>query len=724
MDFSSFLTSLGTSFLIFVVLMLLFTWLSRKPGNNVIYYPNRILKGKDPYDGVLLTRNPFTWMTEALSSTEHDVISMSGVDTAVYFLFLSTVLGILVLSALVLLPVLLPVAATDKGIMTTNTTSNGTFGDLDRLSMGHVQEKSKRLWAFVIATYWVSFVAYYLLWKAYKHASVLRAGALMSPELKPEQFAVLVRDIPPVLGGQTRKEQVDSYFNAMYPDTFYRSMIVTNNKAVNKIWKELEGYRKKLLRAEAIYAKSKTVGSPEGVRPTNKTGCLGLVGKRVDSIDYCNAKINDLIPKLESEQKSTLREKQLPSAIVFFTSRVTAASAAQALHAPMVDNWTVMDAPEPRQLLWKNLSIKFFQRQMRQYVVYAIVALTIFFYMLPIGFISAFTTLDNLRKLLPFLKPVVNQSVIKTVLEAYLPQIALIVFLALLPKFLLFLSHMEGIPSQSHAVRASSGKFFYFTVLNVFIGVTVGGTLFSTFKTIEKNPNLIVSLLANSLPANATFFLTFVALKFFVGYGLELSRIVPLIIYHLKRKYVCKTEEERKAAWTPGDLGYGTRVPSDLLILTIVFCYSVIAPVILPFGVIYFGLGWVILRNQALKVYVPSYESNGRMWPHMHARILAALLLFQVTMFGYFGVKKFIYTPVLLPLPILSLIFAFVCRKKFYHFFKVTALEVASHDLKEVPNMERVFRSYIPPSLSSEKFDEDQFEDALSSQASRTGATV
>lgn len=275
----------------------------------------------------------------------------------------------------------------------------------------------------------------------------------------------------------------------------------------------MEGYRKKLLRAEAIYAKSKTVGNPEGIRPTNKTGCLGLVGKRVDSIDYCNAKIKDLIPKLESEQKFTLREKQLPSAIVFFTSRVSAASAAQALHAPMVDNWTVMDAPEPRQLLWKNLSVKFFQRQMRQYVVYAIVALTIFFYMIPIGFISAFTTLENLRKLLPFLKPVVNQSVIKTILEAYLPQIALIVFLALLPKFLLFLSHKEGIPSQSHAVRASSGKYFYFTVLNVFIGVTVGGTLFSTFKNIEKNPNSIVSLLANTLPANATFFLTFVALK-------------------------------------------------------------------------------------------------------------------------------------------------------------------------------------------------------------------
>lgn len=179
----------------------------------------------------------------------------------------------------------------------------------------------------------------------------------------------------------------------------------------------------------------------------------------------------------------------------------------------MVDNWTVIDAPEPRELLWSNLKIKFFERELRQYVVYIIVALTIFFYIIPIGVISAFTTLTNLKRLLPFIKPVVNIAAVKTVLEAYLPQLALIVFLALLPKLLLFLSKVEGIPSESHAVRAASGKYFYFTVLNVFIGVTVGGTLFSTFKELEKEPNKIIDLLANSLPGNATFFLTFVALK-------------------------------------------------------------------------------------------------------------------------------------------------------------------------------------------------------------------
>ncbi|CAK9165253.1 unnamed protein product [Ilex paraguariensis] len=80
------------------------------------------------------------------------------------------------------------------------------------------------------------------------------------------------------------------------------------------------------------------------------------------------------------------------------------------------------------------------------------------------------------------------------------------------------------------------------------------------------------------------------------------------------------------------------------------------------------------------------------MWPHIHTRILASLLLFQVTMFGYFGVKKFYYAPFLIPLP-------------------------------EIPNMELVFRSFIPPSLTAEESDDDQFEEALS-QVSRTGSFV
>ncbi|KAK9064334.1 hypothetical protein SSX86_015714 [Deinandra increscens subsp. villosa] len=704
MDLSSFITSLLTSFLIFVILMVLFALLSTKPGNAVVYYPNRILKGLDPWEGSRSrTRNPFAWIREAFSSSEQDVVNMSGVDSAVYFVFLSTVFGILLLSGIILVPVLVSLAYTEKNPKIVDSTGKNAFDDLDKLSMAHLKEKSPRLWASVVACYWVSLVTYVLLWKAYKHVSDLRAAALMSPVAKPEQFAVLVRDVPSSSEGYSRKEQVDSYFRTIYPETFYKSMVVTENKEVNKIYDELEECKKKLRRAVIIYEDSKKV-NPEGVQPTHKTGFLGILGKKVESIKYYNEKIDELTPKLEAAQKSTLADKQQGAAMVFFTSRVTAAAAAQSAHSRMIDTWTVVDAPEPRQVLWTNLSKTHYERDVRQYVVYFVVFLTILFYMIPIGLISAFTTLPNLRKLLPFLKPILDQTSIRTVLGAYLPQIALIVFLALLPAFLLFLSKAEGITSESHAQRAASGKYFYFSVFNVFIGVTIGGTLFDSLKEIERDPNSIVGKLATSLPGNATFFVTFVALKFFVGYGLELSRIVPLIIFHIKRKYLCKTEEDLKEAWYPGDLGYATKIPNDMLILTITLCYSVIAPLILPFGAIYFGLGWLVFRNQVLKVVVPRYESYGRMWPHIHVRILASLLLFQVTMVGYFGVKKFIYAPVIIVLPITTLIFAIICKKKFYRFFKTTTLEVvASQELKDRPDMETVYKSFIPPSLNTEK---------------------
>ncbi|KAK3009379.1 hypothetical protein RJ639_015142 [Escallonia herrerae] len=90
MDFCSFLTSSWASFTIFVILMLLFPWLSRKRGNYVIYYPKRIWRGLDPFENGARTRSPFDWIREALSSSEADVIALSGVDTAVYLVFFTT----------------------------------------------------------------------------------------------------------------------------------------------------------------------------------------------------------------------------------------------------------------------------------------------------------------------------------------------------------------------------------------------------------------------------------------------------------------------------------------------------------------------------------------------------------------------------------------------------------------------------------------------------------
>ncbi|CAL9767035.1 unnamed protein product [Musa acuminata subsp. burmannicoides] len=105
-------------------------------------------------------------------------------------------------------------------------------------------------------------------------------------------------------------------------------------------------------------------------------------------------------------------------------------------------------------------------------------------------------------------------------------------------------------------------------------------------------------LLGLSVPRNSNFFITFISLKFFICNGLEISRLCPLIIFRFKKKFLCKT----KAEVPPGELGYASGIPSDMLVITLVLCYSVVAPMIIPFGAVYFGLGWLITRNQVLRV--------------------------------------------------------------------------------------------------------------------------
>ncbi len=103
-------------------------------------------------------------------------------------------------------------------------------------------------------------------------------------------------------------------------------------------------------------------------------------------------------------------------------------------------------------------------------------------------------------------------------------------------------------------------------------------------------------------------------IRFFIGYGLGLSRVLPLTIYHLKRKYVCKTQTELEEAWAPGAFSYHTNVPNDLLIATIALCYSVIAPLVLVFALLYFGIGWVVNRHQVHLIQDPkqSFRNLGK----------------------------------------------------------------------------------------------------------------
>lgn len=83
-----------------------------------------------------------------------------------------------------------------------------------------------------------------------------------------------------------------------------------------------------------------------------------------------------------------------------------------------------------------------------------------------------------------------------------------------------------------------------------------------------------------------------------MGYGLILSRLDSLVMYHLKRMWICKTEHEKREAWKPDSLPYANLVPSDMVVATIALCYAIMAPMVLPFTIAYFACAWLVMRNQ------------------------------------------------------------------------------------------------------------------------------
>lgn len=113
------------------------------------------------------------------------------------------------------------------------------------------------------------------------------------------------------------------------------------------------------------------------------------------------------------------------------------------------------------------------------------------------------------------------------------------------------------------------------------------------------------------------------------------------------------------------------------------------------------------------------------MWPHINNRFLGALLVSQITCFGYFAIKKF-PPVVLLIFPIIAT-YAFYsfCKRNFYPSFAVISLYVASQPAKETPSTDTVVEAYTPTCLlEGDKFEDANFQDARSNVTSRSNSGI
>ncbi|KAL3827916.1 hypothetical protein ACJIZ3_016718 [Penstemon smallii] len=672
--------------------LLAFAFLRLQPINDRVYFPKWYQKGtrSSPTASGGFLKNKFVnlnfktylkfwnWMPAALRMPEAELIDHAGLDSAVYVRIYLLGLKIFVPITILAFAVLVPVNWTGS---TLDDIKDLTYNDIDKLSISNVPSGSLRLVAHVVMAYVVTLWTCYVLYKEYQIVTKKRLQFLASENRRPDQFTVLVRNVPSE-NDEAVSENVEHFFSVNHPDHYLTHQVVYN---ANRLARMVD--RKKILQNWLTYFETKFERNPKK-RPRTKTGFWGIWGKSVDAIDYYSAQIKK-INEYEAEEREKLMndpEAIIPAAFVSFKSRWGAAVCAQTQQSSDQSLWLTEWAPEPRDVYWNNLATPFVELNVKRLLASLAMFCLTFFFMIPIAFVQSLASLDGITKVLPFLEPLMEQEAVMSIVQGFLPGIALKIFLTLLPAIIASMSKIEGHTSLSSLDRRSAGKYHFFLLVNVFFGSIITGAAFEQLhKFLNQAPSEIPRTVGVAIPMKATFFITYIMVDGWAGIAAEILRLVPLITYHIKNTFLVKTEYDREQAMDPGTVDFPTSEPQIQLYFLLGLVYSVVTPFILPFIIVFFAFSYLVFRHQIINVYDQKYESGAAFWPDVHRRVIIGLIISQLLLLGLLSTKSALQsTPLLLVLPVLTIAFDRFCKGRFESaFVKYPLQEAMKKDTEE-----------------------------------------
>ncbi|KAL4363926.1 hypothetical protein GQ457_04G024490 [Hibiscus cannabinus] len=652
--------------------LLAFAILRIQPVNDRVYFPKWYLKGlrSSPLanGGAFVSKfvnfdwksyiRFLNWMPAALQMPEPELIHHAGLDSVVYLRIYLLGLKIFVPIAILAFTVMIPVNWTNN----TLEHSGLTYSDVDKLSISNIPIGSNRFWTHLVMAYAFTFWTCYVLKREYEIVAAMRLHFLASEQRRPDQFTVLVRNVPPD-PHESVTELVQHFFLVNHPDHYLSHQVVYN---ANKL-SELVNERKKIQNWLDFY-QNKYQRNPSK-RPSIKAIFLFCTICLVDAIDFYTSKAERLSRDISSEREEVTNNPKsiMPAAFVSFKTRWGAAVCAQTQQSRNPTVWLTEWAPEPRDVYWENLAIPFVYLTIRRLIVAVAFFFLTFFFVIPIAIVQSLANIESIEKAFPFLRPIIEVKFIKSLIQGFLPGIALKIFLMFLPTILMIMSKFEGFISLSSLERRSASRYYIFQFVNVFLGSIITGTAFQQLNNfIHQSTNQIPRTIGVSIPMKATFFITFIMVDGWAGVAGEILRLKPLIIYHLKNFFLVKTEKDREEAMDPGTIGFNTGEPQIQLYFLLGLVYAVVTPILLPFMIVFFGFAYVVYRHQIINVYNQEYESAAAFWPDVHVRIIVALIVSQLLLMGLLSTKGASQsTPLLITLPVLTICFHRFCKGRY-----------------------------------------------------------
>ncbi|KAF5231504.1 hypothetical protein FANTH_13365 [Fusarium anthophilum] len=649
---------LATSIIYIIVFLVLRT------SNRRFYAPRTCIGTLQEYErSPELPNGLFCWIGAFWKVPDAYALRRQSLDSYLFIRFLRVWCAICFVTLCVTWPVLLPLNATG---------GNGKT-QLEVLSYSNINiedsAKRNKLYAHCFVAWVVyAFVMYAIMREFFFYVN-LRQAFLLAPQYakRISSRTVLFTSVP--------KECLDEdYIHSIFPGSA-RIWIAGDTKQLDRITEERDSVAVKLEEGEielirqcnkerikfemkrnkeAKKPTTRTSDSESGntvtsyrhqdKRPTHRTGPFGMIGTKVDTIQWCRRRLKDLLPEAQSAQDKWLAgeyEKHTAFFVEFSTQHDAQAAFLTATHhLPLLISPRFIGI-QPNEVIWKSLKYSWWQVVIRRCVIYAIITSLVVFWAVPVTVVSVITQV-NLLKSLPGLTWL--QSIPHVLLGAVsglLPSIALSILMSLIPQFIRSCARWSGCVSLSEAELFTQKAYFIFQVFQVFLVQTLSNSFISSLIAILRNPNNVFSILSSSVPIASNFYISF-----FIAQGLSIAtsvvtQVFGFIMFTLSSKLTNKTPRMIYDKWKAlRTISLGGLMPIYTNMAVISIIYSIIAPFLLLWSTVSMGLFYLAYRYNVLYVVDTDVDTCGLVYPQALKQLLFGVYVAEMCLVGMFIVSK------------------------------------------------------------------------------------
>ncbi|KAL8999761.1 MAG: hypothetical protein Q9169_001434 [Polycauliona sp. 2 TL-2023] len=366
---------------------------------------------------------------------------------------------------------------------------------------------------------------------------------------------------------------------------------------------------------------------------------LPFLGEKVDTIDYCRRQIARLNVEIEQDQKEPEKFPLMNSAFIQFNHQVAAHMACQSIshHTPQQMTPRIVEI-SPDDVIWDNMSIKWWEKYVRTAGVVAITAALIFGWAAPVAFTGILGNVQAISEEVTWLHWI--QDLPKSVLgiiSGVLPQALLALILALLPITLRFLANIQGNHTGMAVELSVQNYYFTFLFVQVFLVVSISTGITNVISQISESPTNVTSILAANLPKSTNYFFSYMLLQALTVSAGALVQLGGLVKWFILARILDSTGRQKWKRQTDlTNVQWGTFFPVYTNLAAIGLIYSVISPLIMVFNIVTFSLFWIVYRYNTLYVTKFRFDTGGLLFPRAINQLFTGLYVMELCLIGLF----------------------------------------------------------------------------------------